>query len=186
MLSLLAALLVTASPDAGPVDAGVLEDPPTFPMLPKLAKAMEPKVKAKWVKDWLGQVGSLQHVEPATFFCTKDKQRCERARPDAGADWVERVADDEFVYARVTDPIAYARPFDLLAEKGFSPQGKKVLDFGYGNLGQLAMLARLGADVHGVEVDALLPASTAKVTGKIGTGSHSRCTTATSPATRAS
>lgn len=166
MLAALTALVLTVAPDAG-----VPEWPPTYPQLPKLAKAMEPHVQSPWVKAWLGEVGALTHVESTKWFCAKDKQRCETERPDGGTDWVERTADDEYLYARVTDPIGYARAFDVLAAHGFSPSGKKVLDFGYGNLGQLLMLARLGAEVHGVEVDALLPLAAKSRTGAQGTGS---------------
>jgi len=164
---LLGLTLVTA---LAATDAGIPEEPPTFPMLPKMAKAMEPQVNAPWVKSWLREVKSLPSVKPTTWFCTKDQQRCEPTRPDGGADWLERAVDDEYVYARITDPIAYARPFEILAKNGFNPTGKKVLDFGYGNLGQLVMLARLGVDVHGIEIDALLPLATKAVTGKQGKG----------------
>jgi hypothetical protein len=145
MLTAALMMVLSQSPDAG-----------TLPELRRLAAKLEPQVKAPWVKQWLGNVKELKHVEPRTYFCTKDKQSCASADvPDAGFN--ARVVDDEYLYARITDPLGYERAFEVLAAKGFKPAGAKVLDFGYGNIGQLLMLAKLGADVHGVEVDALLP-----------------------------
>jgi len=60
--------------------------------------------------------------------------------------------------ARYGTPLAYARPYELLAQHGLAEQvGAKIVDFGYGNIGQLMMLASLGADATGVDVDPLLP-----------------------------
>ena len=67
-----------------------------------------------------------------------------------------RVLDEQFYYTtRYGTPLAYARPLELLAGGGFAPAGRKLLDFGFGGLGQLRLLASLGAEVCGVEVDPL-------------------------------
>lgn len=137
--------------------------------LATLAEKSEPAVESAWVKAWLAQVRALKSVQPASWYCTKDKQRCQLSA-GGGSEWVERTVDDAFVYTRVTDPLGYVRPFELRAQRGFSPQGKKLLDFGYGNLGQLVPLARLGAEVHGVEVDRLLVDGTTALQGKQGSG----------------
>lgn len=146
MISLLLALLLTQAPDGG--------QPQTLPELRRLAKQLEPEVAAPWVKRWLANVNALRPVTKAAWFCAKDKTVCAEKNP---GDFLERVVDDEFAYARITDPLGYARAFEVLAAAGFDPTGKKVLDFGYGNFGQLLMLSALGVDVHGVEIDALLP-----------------------------
>lgn len=146
MTPLLLALALGATPDAG--------TPEVLPELRRLASALAPEVEAPWVKAWLDNAVALQSVLPSTAFCSSDKQRCQRW-PSAGL--TPRRIDDELVYARIADPLGYARAFELLAASGFFPRNAKVLDFGYGNLGHLLMLARLGAEVHGVEVDALLP-----------------------------
>jgi len=55
--------------------------------------------------------------------------------------------------------LAYARPLDLVAKSGLDDvSGVKILDFGYGAIGHLRLLAGLGADVVGVDVDPLLRA----------------------------
>lgn len=159
MLTAALVLVLSQSPDAG-----------TLPELRRLAQKLQPHVAAPWVKAWLGNVETLPTIPPGAAYCTPDKQRCEsRDVPDAGL--VARTIDDEFVYTRITDPLGYARPLEVLATHGFTPAGAKVLDFGYGNAGQLVMLARFGAEVHGVEVDALLPLAAKPLTGRVGRGS---------------
>src|SRR5262249_38653107 len=56
-------------------------------------------------------------------------------------------------------PLAYALPLEVLGRAGVADvAGRKVLDFGYGTVGHLRLLAALGADVTGVDVDPMLPA----------------------------
>lgn len=144
MLSIVLAVLV-AAPDAG--------TPPVLDELRRLSSQLEPRVSELWVKEWLKSVKTLKSVKPTTWYCTEDKDRC---APKPGEGLVAREVNDEFVYARITEPLGYTRVFELLSSLGWQPKGKKVLDFGYGNLGQLLMLSSLGAKVHGVEVDRLL------------------------------
>ncbi len=159
MHALLLTLLV-ATPDAG------VPTPPVLPEFRRLALNFEPMLESTWVKEWLKGVNDLKPVTTTAWFCTKDKQSCVQKDPKK-PDYAARVVDDEYVYARITDPLGYGRPFDVLAAAGFEPKGKKVLDFGYGNIGQLLMLSRLGAEVHGVEIDSLIPLVTKSVIGKV-------------------
>jgi SAM-dependent methyltransferase len=72
--------------------------------------------------------------------------------------------DGEFYYTtRYGTPIAYARALDVLGKLTSEPgvdalSGKRVLDFGYGGIGHLRLLASLGCDAVGVDVDPLLHA----------------------------
>ncbi|MEW5739447.1 MAG: hypothetical protein AB1938_11000 [Myxococcota bacterium] len=160
-MALVLALLLAASPDAGTPPSALQE-------IQRLAKKLEPTVKSPWVKKWLGAAQELPPVAPRKFWCTKDKSECWAQKPQRETrELVERTADEEYFYARVADPLGYTRAFELLAAAGFQPKGKKVLDLGYGNIGQLAMLARLGADVHGIEVDAMLPLAYEKTVGPV-------------------
>jgi hypothetical protein len=140
--------------------------PPVRQELARLAKQVSGQATAPWVREWLATFQSLEPVTPTTWQCSKPERRCVlQAPPDAG--FVARVVDDEFVYARIADPLGSLRAYELAAEHGFIPAKKKVVDFGYGNLGALLPLARLGADVHGVEVDPLLVAGTQRVRGTV-------------------
>lgn len=160
-MGILLALVLAAAPDAGAPPSALAESQ-------RLALKLEPTVSSPWVKGWLHAAQELPPVTPRTFWCRKDKSACWPKKPDGEPrELVERTVDDTYFYARITDPLGYARAFELLADAGFAPKGKKVLDFGYGNIGQLAMLARLGADVHGVEIDPLLPLAYAGTVGPV-------------------
>jgi hypothetical protein len=73
---------------------------------------------------------------------------------------VKRALPPAFYYqTRYGTPLAYARPLELLGTAGLTDvQSKRVLDFGYGSIGQLRLLAGLGADAVGVDVDPMLEA----------------------------
>jgi len=65
-----------------------------------------------------------------------------------------------YYYTRYGSPVAYSRPFDLLAARGDSHgnwfSGKRILDFGVGGIAPLRLMAIAGADAVGVDVDPLL------------------------------
>jgi hypothetical protein len=78
---------------------------------------------------------------------------------DAKAKLIPRTLDDKFYYnTRYGTPLAYARPLDLVGQQGVkSFAGWHIMDFGYGGIGHLRLLASLGANVVGIDVDPLLP-----------------------------
>jgi len=64
-----------------------------------------------------------------------------------------------YYYTKYGTPLAYVRALDVLGTAGFdNVSGKRILDFGYGGVGQLRLLAMMGADAIGVEIDTLQPA----------------------------
>jgi hypothetical protein len=66
-----------------------------------------------------------------------------------------------FYYTNYGSPMAYMRPLDIVAEKIGGPlalRNKKVMDFGYGTIGHLRMMASQNMEVVGVEVDPMLRA----------------------------
>jgi len=79
-----------------------------------------------------------------------------------GAYETRTVSESEYYLTKYGSPLAYTRPVDLLCEAlggGYaSMRGKKFLDFGYGGVGHLRLIASLGCDVVGVEVDPYLKA----------------------------
>ncbi len=158
MTSLILALMLTV--DAGVTDAGTVDT--TLAELRRIAKPLEAQVKTPWVKSWVRAVNTLKPVaKPETYYCSMS--RCEQSAFDGG---VRREITDEFYYARIADPLGYARPFDVLAEYGVSiGKGSKVADLGYGSIGQLQMLQSIGVDVTGIEVYALLPIIYAQAQG---------------------
>jgi SAM-dependent methyltransferase len=119
-------------------------------------EAATPLVKSDWVKSWMATLAKLPPIEARTI------QVGDR----------EIVADEELFYTtRYGTPLAYARAFDLACEHGFQPGlGTRVLDFGYGGIGHLRMLALTGCDAHGVDISPLLKALYADASGPLGSG----------------
>jgi hypothetical protein len=117
------------------------------------------------VKSFLRAVSKLPEIAPRTIFFDTDRthyyseaQAKALTAEERGA-LKSRVLDEHFYYnTRYGTPLAYARPLDLLAAAGFRPGTHRILDFGYGGIGQLRLLGSLGADVVGVEVDPLTQA----------------------------
>jgi hypothetical protein len=127
------------------------------------ASRLEPLARSPWVKRFLRATAELPAVAPRVFFRTADRARwwTEKdalALPEAERAALQRVeVGDDVYYGRYSTPLAYVRPLEILAAQGFEPRGRRLVDFGYGNVGQLKLLALLGADAAGIEVDPLLP-----------------------------
>ena len=85
--------------------------------------------------------------------------------------YAKRDLDEQFFYqTRYGTPVAFTRPMEILGRAGVKKvDGLKIVDFGFGSIGQLRAMAALGADAVGIEVDPLLKVlySDAGDTGKI-------------------
>jgi hypothetical protein len=130
------------------------------------AKALAPQMPSTLARRFLAAAEALPAIAPRTMV-----------RDSAGRNWwneaqaaslpdtqrarlVTRTLDERFYYnTRYGSPLAYARALEVLARHGLEDvAGKRIADFGYGTIGHLRLLASLGADVTGIEVDPLLPA----------------------------
>jgi SAM-dependent methyltransferase len=180
MLLMLPALLLTgalpALQQAPPVETvGVAR-------LRQDAEALAPLVTSDLAKRFLRATASLPAVKTRTLYRDAAKtawyaQAAADRMPAAGRKTLSRVAvDEEFYYnTKYGSPLAYARPLELLGSAGLNDvRGRKILDFGCGGIGQLRLLASLGANVYGVDVDPMLPAlySAPGDRGRIGRDGH--------------
>src|SRR5262245_42302922 len=142
------------------------------------AKAIGPLFHSKLVSGFLSGVPSLPRVTPRTILCDSSRTHCwteieVAALPDTQrARLVTHTLDEIFYYTtRYGSPLAYARPLEILAENGMKDvRGRRIADFGYGTVGHLRLLAHLGADVHGIEVDPLLRALYSPDVGAVESG----------------
>lgn len=127
------------------------------------ARRLESHVRSPWVRRFVRATSELPPVAARPFYRTADRSRWYTAEeaerlPASDRAALQRVeVGDDTYYSRYSTPLAYARPLDILAAQGFLPRGSRLVDFGYGNIGQLKLLALLGAEAHGIEVDPLLP-----------------------------
>jgi SAM-dependent methyltransferase len=130
------------------------------------AAALRPLVSSPLARAFLSATGTLPRTTPRTVW--RDSSRTHAwsnaqamALPDSvRARLVARPLDESFYWnTRYGSPLAYVRPLELLAARGFGvARGRRIVDFGCGTLGHLRLLASLGADATGVDVDPVLPA----------------------------
>ncbi len=149
----------------------------------KEASALAPLVTSALGREFLAGAADLPAQPTRRLWHDAKKTRYWLDAEAARLDEAERRAlypkdaDEELYYvARFGTPMAYARPLDLLGLDRDALRGKRVLDFGFGAPGQLRILAAMGAQVTGVEVDALsralytMPGDQGPIPGRLGQG----------------
>lgn len=133
------------------------------------AAALREFVASPLARSFLEAVRLLPEVPPREVFIDRANRRYlapaeaqalpaeERAKLDS------RTLDESFYYnTKYGSPLAYSRALDVLATIDH-PRAikdlaeKRILDFGYGGIGQLRLMAARLADVVGVDVDTILP-----------------------------
>jgi hypothetical protein len=148
------------------------ERPATVLLLRREAGLMRPMLKTPDANRFVIQTNYLPVVDSVTVYARKEPRSYLtpaqfEALPEAErAGYEEKQFDDYFFYyTRYGSPLAYARPIDLIAAQWNSTRegpetfrDKKIVDFGFGGLGQLRMLGNMGAHVTGIEVDPMLQA----------------------------
>jgi SAM-dependent methyltransferase len=114
---------------------------------------------------WLPVVedGRTIWVEPAKGMPKRAFSQAEYDKlpePERAGLTADHYTDKRFYYTRYGTPLAYARPLDIVADHaGKNPyRYRKVLDFGYGTIGHLRLLASIGNIAVGVDVDPTLKA----------------------------
>jgi hypothetical protein len=154
------ALVVAMKPGAAPAPVNAIDQ------LRGDAKKLDALATTPEVKRFLAHVTTLPHLASRTLYHDEKKTRFYTEQQAAALPSAEkaalrtRVADEELYYnTRYGSPLSYSRPLDILFSRGLSlPPGAKVLDFGYGYVGHLRLLATMGVDATGVDVDPLLRA----------------------------
>jgi len=162
-LLLLAPLLLPShqAPDAAPTPVEVLRGE---------AERVLALVECRGTRAFLGAVRALPEPEPRVLFADAQKgtyltpEQHARLAPDEQERFQPTTFEARFHYStRYGSPLAYARMLDVVGRQlGTADDdvlsGKRVLDFGYGGIGHLHLLARLGCDAVGVDVDRQLGA----------------------------
>ncbi|MFN7614299.1 MAG: hypothetical protein ACK5P8_03790, partial [Phycisphaerae bacterium] len=150
----------------------VEERPATVLLLRREAGLLRSTLKTPDAHRFVIQTNYLPVIDEVTVYVRNEPRsyltpaQYEALPEDQRADYVETKYDDYFFYyTRYGSPLAYVRAIDLIAQQWGSSQGgpetfrdKKIVDFGFGGLGQLRMMGNMGAHVTGIEVDPLLQA----------------------------
>jgi SAM-dependent methyltransferase len=130
------------------------------------AQRLEAFVKSDGAKRFLARAKALPNVATRTLHHDADKSHY-YTDAEAAALGVEARAkltrveqtEEDYYNTRYGSPLSYARPLDILFSRGVSlPPGARMLDFGYGYIGHLRLLASTGVHTTGVDVWPLLRA----------------------------
>ncbi len=167
----------TAFDDVSIADATPLPRTP-LQVIRRDARALAPLVTSELARRFLSAAADLPSAEPRTVYFDRQARKAytteEAARlPDDVREALREINGDEAFYynTRYGSPLAYARALDLAAAHGFTGgggggggqgpgalSGRAIADFGYGGIGQLRLLASLGAVAVGIDVDPVLAA----------------------------
>jgi hypothetical protein len=131
-------------------------------VLREQAKRVETLVATPVGRAFLAAVGDLPPVEtPRVVYYNRGSRDAITEDAAAALDdsalavYERREFDDHFYYfTRYGTPLAFVRALELTGLA--SVDGIDVLEFGFGSIGQLKLLAALGANAVGIEVDPLL------------------------------
>ena len=145
------------------------------------ATAMMPLVKSDFAKQFLLSMTELPKIEGKRLVyrnrATREAMTAAEFKAsglDTTSGFTPREYGEDFYYfTGYGTPVAVVRAYDLIGQAGFkSADGAKIIDFGFGSIGQLRGLASLGADVTGIEVEPAFRAlySEPTDTGKIARG----------------
>jgi hypothetical protein len=130
------------------------------------ARALEPLAATPLARAFLHATAAQPPVSPrvvwvdaATRAAWSDAS-ASRLPPERRGTLTRRELDASFYWeTNYGSPLSYVRAVDVLAGAGVDGlAGKRVVDFGYGTVGQLRLMAALGADAVGVDVDPMLAA----------------------------
>jgi SAM-dependent methyltransferase len=147
-----------------------VEHPRAIPALQAEADLLKPLMTSDLACDFLAAVPRLPEPGPRILVRHKEKPPLSLAAfeelDEAGREgYVKREFPPRFFYyTGYGSPLVFARPLDILAgadKDNWTPDklpSKHIIDFGCGTIGHLRLLASLGADVTGIDVEPILDA----------------------------
>lgn len=134
------------------------------------AERIGPLVECKGTEAFLAATRGLPEIEERIVYYDSKARDARTAAEHALLDETEQARflpspfAGQFYYTTgYGSPLAYARALDLIGRAWDAPDvdtlsGKRIMDFGFGGIGHLRLLASLGCDVVGIDVDPLLAA----------------------------
>ncbi|QEH35034.1 hypothetical protein OJF2_35790 [Aquisphaera giovannonii] len=128
------------------------------------ARALAPLASTDLARAFLKAADSLPAVAPRTLHFDQASKsyltdREAGLRADRAGLKVVPVDESFFYNTRYGSPLAYARPMEILGRAGLADlAGRKVADLGCGGIGPIRLMAAMGADALGIDVDPTLAA----------------------------
>ncbi|MCC6661786.1 MAG: hypothetical protein IT437_12970 [Phycisphaerales bacterium] len=141
-------------------------EPAGIALIQQQAVDLRPLVQSDLARAFLAAAAALPRIEPrsllrdpATGEWFTDERAAALPGDRRGALVQVPITEERYYNTRYGTPLMYARALDILAEHGVAGiRGRRILDYGYGTVGHLRLLAACGADVVGVDVDPFLTA----------------------------
>lgn len=157
------AVAAAAAVPPPPPEREEVVDPAARAVLQQLqreAEALRPTVETSVARCFLDAAGELPPPPRRTVFFDTEARTYASARGELPEGWERRELEPSSYYlTKYGTPLAYCRAIDLAGRAGLDAlDGRRVLDFGYGTVGHLRMLAACGAEATGVDVDTFLKA----------------------------
>ena len=139
---------------------------PTVRRLVDEANVLMPLAQSDLAKRFLAATDSLPAIAPRTVYVNEMTREYfspaeVAALPEATRLRLNKTELDDFryYYTKYGSPLAFFRVLDIATSVGVTDiAGKRILDFGYGSIGHLRLLASLGAYVTGADPDSYLDA----------------------------
>lgn len=155
-----------AAPDSPRPEPVVQPPSAAVKRLQSEARALQPLVSSRLANEFLAETRNLPNREPRTIYQDPrtnqyyGKAEAEKLPAEQLQTLRPVVMDEErYYFTKYGSPLAYVRALELAAQNGIeSLAGKRVLDFGYGAVAHLRLLAQKGAHAVGVDVDTYLRA----------------------------
>lgn len=154
---------------SSPPPAAAAPDPWALRGVPRIvadAQRLATTVKSDGAKRFLSRAAALPTVATRTLhhdaershYYTEAEAAALPADARAKLTKIEQ-SEEDYYNTRYGSPLSYSRPLDILFSRGVSlPPGSKMMDFGYGYIGHLRLLASMGVHTTGVDVWPLLRA----------------------------
>ena len=127
--------------------------------------AVLPLVKSELAEEFVRAARRLPEIEPRKVYRDDAKKYYSEAqREKLSPEQREKlrefdVTEQLYYYTKYGSPLAYCRAVDILGETGIQKfAGRTIVDYGYGGVGHLRMMASLGAEAIGIDVDPFLTA----------------------------
>ncbi|MFZ4783801.1 MAG: hypothetical protein ACOYLC_15915 [Armatimonadaceae bacterium] len=158
-----------ATPQATSINEPIPVEPTGAAKVRADAEKLKEFVTSDAAKQFLAATAALPEVSERVLYVNRATRTWytpgerEKLNEEEKAGLTERKLDGEYYYStRYGSPLAYVRAIDLLARRGGEDGGfagefpftrKRILDYGYGTIGHLRLMASLGARVVGVDTD---------------------------------
>jgi SAM-dependent methyltransferase len=178
-LTFLCGTIAAAQETAKPADAPA---PRITDKLKADAAALRPLVSSDLAKNFLDATATLAEPGARVVYRNREKgiavskRAYDAMSAEEQATLTARECTPEFYYETgYGSPLVYARVLDLAAPHVTLEAKPRLMDFGYGTIGHLQLLAHRGFDAHGVDVEPIFGALYGEPgdTGAMGAGSVS-------------